>query len=120
RSVVMRIPPMFSSSWRPKKKSSPRCCAAVSRLSRLRTGFGGGTTDSMKSLNACIWAGVMVPPTAVQAVERDDEVLERQLLVERVLGSRVVRVGVEEAGRAVAAPVHRPVGAEAAQRLRGH
>jgi hypothetical protein len=54
---------------------------------------------------------------AEQSFERDDEVVERQVRVERRLSARI---DAEEAVGAVAAPVHRACINEAAQRLRRH
>ncbi len=56
-------------------------------------------------------------PEADQAVEGDDEVLEREI---RVVGRHRVRIRAEEAGDAIAAPVHVAAVDHAAQRLRGH
>ena len=67
----------------------------------------------MKSVNACISASVSGAAAAEQPVERDVELLERRVLVERV-AARVVAAG------AVAAPVHRAVVRHAAQALRRH
>jgi hypothetical protein len=64
----------------------------------------------MKSVNACICAFVIGAPRPEQPVERDDELVERRVLVERAAADVV-------AARAVAAPVHRAVVRHAAEAL---